>query len=107
MDLHYPRFSASEVELSNDCRHIWHHAHNQTASDGKIHGVLAFSSALNGFPCPFDCPFGGDLTSVFLGTVFDGAAAALAFVGAAGAALAGTAGVFAFTTGRLLIFLGF
>ena len=56
---------------------------------------MAFSSALNGFPCPFDFPFGGDLTSAFFGTAFDGAAVALAFVGAAGAALAGTAGVFA------------
>ena len=62
----------------------------------EVHGVLAFSSALNGFPCPFDFPFGGDLTSVFFGTAFDGAAAAFAFVWAAGAALAGTAGVFAF-----------
>ena len=59
---------------------------------------MAFSSALNGFPCPFDFPFGGDLTSAFFGTAFDGAAAALAVVGAAGTALAGTAGVFAFGT---------
>ena len=29
-----------------------------------MHGVLAFSSALNGFPCPFDFPVGGDFTSV-------------------------------------------
>ena len=51
------------------------------------------------FPCPFDFPFGGDLTSAFFGAAFDGgAAAALALVGAAGAALAGTAGVFAFGT---------
>ena len=45
---------------------------------------------------PFDFGFGGDLISVFFGTAFDGAAAAFAFVGAAGAALAGTAGAFAF-----------
>jgi hypothetical protein len=61
-----------------------------------MHGVLAFSPAPNGFPCPFDFGFGGDLISVFFGTAFDGAAAAFAFVGAAGAALAGTAGAFAF-----------
>ena len=60
---------------------------------------MALSSALNGFPCPFDFPFGGDFASAFFGTAFDGgAAAALALVGAAEAALAGTAGVSAFGT---------
>ena len=62
----------------------WPHAHLApcTQPDGiwwKIHGVLAFSSALNGFPG-------------------HGAAPALASVGAAEAALAGTAGVFVFGT---------
>ena len=61
-----------------------------TQPDGiwwKIHGILALSSALNGFPCPFDFPFGGDFAS----------AAALALVGAAEAALAGTAGTAGFS----------
>ena len=61
-----------------------------------MHGVLAFSSTVIGFPgFPFDLPFallGGPL-GAFLGV---GALIAAATDALAGEALAGTAGVFAF-----------
>ena len=69
-----------------------------------MQGVFAFSSGANGFPCPFPLPFRGDFKSATFGTAFGGAAAALAPVGAAGAAFAGTAGAFGF--GAVADFLG-
>ena len=64
-----------------------------------MHGVLAFSAGVKGFPVPFCFPFGGDFAPAFFAAAFGGAAAPSAAAtagGVAGAAFAGTAGVPAF-----------
>ena len=68
-----------------------------------MHGVLAFSSTVIGFPgFPFDLPFAllGGPSGASLGF---GARIAAATDALAGEALAGTAGVFAFGLSSLLL----
>ena len=65
----------------------------------KMHGVLAFSAGVKGFPAPFDFPFGGEFAPAFFAAAFGGAGVSTAAAtagGVAGAAFAGTAGVPAF-----------
>ena len=64
-----------------------------------MHGVLAFSAGVKGFPVPFDFPFGGYFAPAFFAAAFGGAGvptAAATAGGVAGAAFASTAGVPAF-----------